>query len=38
MPLEELLGVVKASGCVIDVKSMLEPEAVRELGLQLWRL
>ena len=38
MPLEELLGGVKASGCVIDVKSVLAPEAVREAGFQLWRL
>jgi len=38
MPLEALLGGVKASGYVIDVKSMLVPEAVREAGFQLWRL
>ena len=38
MPVEALLGGVRGSGCVIDVKSMLAPEAVEGAGFQLWRL
>ncbi|MFA7504440.1 MAG: nucleotide sugar dehydrogenase [Burkholderiaceae bacterium] len=37
-PLEELLGKLEPGGVVIDVKSALDPVAVRKLGYRLWRL
>ena len=33
-----ILGKVAKGGCVVDVKAKLDPAAVREAGLQLWRL
>jgi UDP-N-acetyl-D-galactosamine dehydrogenase len=38
MPLEALLAKVKPDGCVIDVKSALDAQAVRSRGFALWRL
>jgi len=38
MPVEVLLAGVREKGCVIDVKSVLEPGAVEKLGLGIWRL
>jgi UDP-N-acetyl-D-galactosamine dehydrogenase len=38
MPLEELLSRVAPAGCVIDVKSVLDRDAVAARGLSLWRL
>ena len=40
---DKLLGMpilrkVAKGGCVVDVKAKLDPAAVREAGLQLWRL
>ena len=37
-PLEHLLSKVKPGGVVIDVKSVLDRDAVAKLGLTLWRL
>jgi len=37
-PLSDLAAKVTRSGCLIDVKSQLEPEAIRAMGLRLWRL
>jgi UDP-N-acetyl-D-galactosamine dehydrogenase len=37
-PLEELLGKLEPGGVVADVKSALDPAAVRKLGYRLWRL
>jgi UDP-N-acetyl-D-glucosamine/UDP-N-acetyl-D-galactosamine dehydrogenase len=34
----ELLTKVKHNGCLIDVKSRLDSDAVRRAGLHLWRL
>lgn len=36
--LSDLAAKVTRGGCLIDVKSQLEPEAVRAMGLKLWRL
>ena len=36
--LGELLAPLKAGGCVIDVKSVLDPARVGSLGFRLWRL
>ena len=38
MPVEVPLAGVREGGCVIDVKSVLDPGAVERLGLGLWRL
>ena len=38
MPAAELKSKVARNGCVIDVKSVLEPELFRKEGLRLWRL
>ena len=38
MPLSQLLGKLKPGGVVIDVKSVLDREAVAALGFSLWRL
>ncbi len=38
MPLDLLLAKVRADGCVVDVKSALDREAVERRGLTLWRL
>jgi UDP-N-acetyl-D-galactosamine dehydrogenase len=37
-PLEELLGKLEPGGVVADVKSALDPVAVKKLGYRLWRL
>ena len=37
-PLEQLLGKLAPGGVVADVKSALDPAAVRALGYRLWRL
>jgi UDP-N-acetyl-D-galactosamine dehydrogenase len=38
MPVAELLSTLKPGGVVIDVKSALNPAAIKALGFQLWRL
>jgi UDP-N-acetyl-D-galactosamine dehydrogenase len=38
MPLAELLAKVDPAGCVIDVKSALDREAIEAKGLHFWRL
>jgi UDP-N-acetyl-D-glucosamine/UDP-N-acetyl-D-galactosamine dehydrogenase len=38
MPLSELCARVAPRGCVMDVKSALDREAVRALGYRIWRL
>jgi UDP-N-acetyl-D-galactosamine dehydrogenase len=38
MPLEALTAKAAPGGCVIDVKSMLDREAVGRLGYRIWRL
>ena len=38
MPLSQLLGQLKPGGVVIDVKSVLDRDAVAALGFSLWRL
>ncbi|HYC37564.1 MAG TPA: nucleotide sugar dehydrogenase [Usitatibacter sp.] len=38
LPLDELLGKVAADGCVIDVKAVLDREAVTNSGRAVWRL
>src|SRR3954462_7287650 len=38
MPTEALLHKVVRHGCVIDVKSVLDAEALRKQGLRVWRL
>jgi UDP-N-acetyl-D-galactosamine dehydrogenase len=38
MPLERLLLKVRRGGCVIDVKSVLDRNAIRDAGVRLWRL
>ncbi len=38
MPLDRLLAKVRPGGCVIDVKSVLDREAVAQRGYTLWRL
>ena len=37
-PLSELAAKVTRGGCLIDIKSQLKPEAIRAMGLKLWRL
>jgi len=37
-PLSDFAAKVAHGGCLIDVKSQLEPAAVRAMGLRLWRL
>ena len=37
-PLSDLAAKVTLGGCLIDVKSQLDPEAIRAMGLRLWRL
>ena len=37
-PLSDLAAKMTRGGCLIDVKSQLEQEAVRAIGLKLWRL
>jgi UDP-N-acetyl-D-galactosamine dehydrogenase len=38
LPKEELLKKVVRHGCVIDVKSVLDAEALRHQGIRVWRL
>ena len=38
LPLTALLRTLRAGGCVIDVKSVLDRDAVSALGFTLWRL
>ena len=38
MPLERLLSKVVSDGCVIDVKSALDRDALKARGLRVWRL
>src|SRR5688500_6706267 len=38
MPFEDLLKKVVRKGCVIDVKSALDAEALRREGMRVWRL
>ena len=38
MDLDELLSGLDKDGCVIDVKSSLDPQEVRDLGFSYWRL
>ncbi len=38
MPLDQLLAKVRPGGCVIDVKSVLDRQAVADRGFTLWRL
>jgi hypothetical protein len=38
MPLEELIGCLNPHGSIIDVKSILDPMAVKKRGIRFWRL
>jgi len=38
LPLEALLAKVRPGGCIIDVKSLLDREAIERRGYKLWRL
>jgi UDP-N-acetyl-D-glucosamine/UDP-N-acetyl-D-galactosamine dehydrogenase len=38
MPLSEFKGRLTSDGCIIDVKSILDPAEVRKIGIQFWRL
>jgi UDP-N-acetyl-D-galactosamine dehydrogenase len=38
MPLAQLQQKVVRNGCVIDVKSVLDADALRREGLRVWRL
>jgi UDP-N-acetyl-D-galactosamine dehydrogenase len=37
-PLHQMLGKVAAGGCFIDLKSQFDPAALRDSGLNVWRL
>ena len=37
-PLSDLAAKTVRGGCLVDVKSKLDPEAVKSLGLRVWRL
>ena len=37
-PLAEFAGKTVRDGCLVDVKSRLDPAALRALGLRVWRL
>jgi UDP-N-acetyl-D-galactosamine dehydrogenase len=37
-PVADLASKTIRDGCLVDVKSKLDPEAVRNLGLRIWRL
>jgi UDP-N-acetyl-D-glucosamine/UDP-N-acetyl-D-galactosamine dehydrogenase len=38
MSLDDLTGRLNPDGCIVDVKSILDPEAVLQRGLRFWRL
>jgi UDP-N-acetyl-D-galactosamine dehydrogenase len=38
MPLEQLISKVRPGGCVIDIKSALDPSKITQMGLRIWRL
>lgn len=38
MAVDKLVPKVKSGGCVVDVKSILDPEALRSAGYSFWRL
>jgi UDP-N-acetyl-D-galactosamine dehydrogenase len=38
MPFSEFKSRLKADGCIIDVKSILDPAEVKKNGIQFWRL
>jgi hypothetical protein len=38
MPTADLLRKVVRSGCIVDVKGVLDCEALRRQGLRVWRL
>lgn len=38
MPLPDILGRVRRGGVVMDIKSALEPEPIRNAGFRLWRM
>jgi UDP-N-acetyl-D-galactosamine dehydrogenase len=38
MPTEQLVRKVVRSGCIVDVKSVLDAAAIRRAGLRVWRL
>ena len=37
-PISDFAGKTVRDGCLVDVKSKLDPEAVRQHGLRVWRL
>ena len=37
-PISDFAGKTIPGGCLVDVKSKLDPQAVRALGLRVWRL
>jgi UDP-N-acetyl-D-galactosamine dehydrogenase len=38
MPFDDLIGRLSPDGCIVDVKAVLDPEAVRQRGVRFWRL
>ena len=38
MSLDDLTGRLNPDGCIVDVKSILDPEAVLQTGVRFWRL
>jgi UDP-N-acetyl-D-galactosamine dehydrogenase len=37
-PISDFAGKTQRGGCIVDVKAKLDPQAVQEQGLKLWRL
>lgn len=38
MPVDDLISRLRPDGCIVDVKSILNPENVRQAGVRFWRL
>ncbi len=38
IPLDDFIGRLNPDGCIVDVKSILDPVAVRQSGVRFWRL
>jgi UDP-N-acetyl-D-galactosamine dehydrogenase len=38
IPFDDLIGRLSPDGCIVDVKAVLDPEAVRQRGVRFWRL
>jgi len=38
MPIQEYVNLLNSEGCIIDVKSIFDPNAAAKTGVQFWRL